>query len=195
MARIEREPQYHRYTVAAYHRMREFGILAPDERLQLVDGAIFELEPISSSHAGTVDHLAQLLRLAADNPAIVRVQLPISLDDYNEPVPDIALLYRRDDDYKSHHPRLSDVLLVVEVADTSLRFDRDVKAPLYARSGIAEVWLVDLPDRRLIRYREPPQGSYRRVDQPDLNLRLEIEALPGAHIDLDTLFTQSSSDE
>ena len=188
MSHTAAEPRRHRLTVDDYYRMGEVGILAPDARVELIDGEIIDMAPPGNLHAGTVDQLSALLWRSVGDGALLRIQNPVRLDGYSEPQPDVALLRPRADYYKSAHPRPEDVWLVIEVADTSLRYDRDVKAGLYARNGIAELWLVDVQDHRLTRYRGPAKGSYGRVDQPDLGLPLTIDALPDARIDLSTLF-------
>jgi len=191
MSHTATEPRRHRLTVADYYRMGEVGILAPDARVELIDGEIIDMAPPGSLHAGTVNQLTLLLLRAMGEHALLQVQNPVRLDAYSEPQPDLALLRPRADFYKSRHPRPGDVWLVIEVADTSLRYDRDVKASLYARSGIAELWLLDVQDRRLTRYRGPAKGSYGRVDQPDLSVPLTIDSLPDVLIDLSTLFGSS----
>jgi Uma2 family endonuclease len=122
------------------------------------------------------------------NEAHLPVQDPVRLSEISEPQPDLALLRDREDFYARNHPGPADVLLVVEVADSSLRFDQDTKAALYAAHGIPEMWLVDLRARRLIRHRAPQEGVYMQIDEPDLDLPLEIPALPGVAIDLQRLF-------
>lgn len=181
-------PQRHRYTVADYHRMGEAGILAPDARVELIDGEIVDMPPIGSPHAGTVDQMAHTLSQAVTGRALLRVQNPLRLDEHSEPQPDVAVLKPRTDFYKSRHPRPSDVLLVVEVAETSLRYDRDDKIPLYARHGILEAWLADLVGKRLVRYRNPQQGAYALVDEIDLGATIELAGLPGVRVNLSTLF-------
>ena len=119
---------------------------------------------------------------------MVLVQNPVRLSQYSEPQPDLALLRPRDDYYRESHARADDVLLIVEVAASSLRFDRKTKLPLYARHGIPEMWLVDLGGRRLVRYRTPRDGSYTLVDEPDLGTALEVSALTGIAVDLHRLF-------
>jgi Uma2 family endonuclease len=136
------QPRRHRLTVADYYRMAEVGILAPDARVELIDGEIIDMAPPASSHAGTVDYLLEVLGLAARGKAKVRVQNPVRLSEYSEPQPDLALLWPREDFYRARHPRADDVLLIVEVAASSLRFDRKKKVPLYARHGVPEVWLA-----------------------------------------------------
>jgi Uma2 family endonuclease len=175
-------------TVTEYYRMAEAGILRPDARVELIEGEIIDMAPIGSRHAGTVDQLASCLRRAAGERAIVRVQNPIRIDEHSEPEPDVVLLRPRADFYKTSHPRSSDVLLIIEVADTTLRYDRDVKTPLYARHRVPEVWIVNLEDRQLLRYRSPREGAFAHTDRPDLGGEIAIEALPDAYVELDALF-------
>jgi Uma2 family endonuclease len=181
-------PRRHRLTVADYYRMAEVGILDPEARVELIDGEIIDMAPPGSPHAATVDYLTEVFARAAEGRASVRVQNPVRLSEYSEPQPDLALLRRRDDFYRERHPQPDDVLLIVEVAATSLRFDRETKLPLYARHGIPEVWLVDLESRRLSRYRAPQHGSYTLVDEPDLGATLEVASLAGVAINLQRLF-------
>jgi Uma2 family endonuclease len=182
-------PRRHRLSVEAYHRMGEAGILAPDARVELIEGEIIDMAPIGSRHAGTVKHLARILQRAVGDLAIVQIQDPVSLDDHSEPQPDVALLRPRRDFYKSAHPRPADVLLIIEVAEASLRYDGEVKVPLYARHAIPEVWLVDLEGRCLMRYRDPREGVYARVDTPDLARPLRVGALADLRADLGAIFS------
>jgi Uma2 family endonuclease len=181
-------PRRHRLTVADYYRMAEVGILDPEARVELIDGEIIDMAPPGSPHAAIVDHLNEVFVRAVQDRASVRVQNPVRLSEYSEPQPDLALLRRRDDFYRERHPQPDDVLLIIEVAATSLRFDRETKLPLYARHGIPEVWLVDLESRRLSRYRAPQHGSYTLVDEPDLGAALEVAALSGVAVDVHRLF-------
>lgn len=181
-------PCRHRYTVADYYRMGEAGILAPDARVELIDGEIIDMAPIGSPHVSAVLQLDHLLKEAVAGKALVLVQSPIVLGDYSAPQPDLALLRPRADYYRSSLARPGDILLIVEVAQSSLRFDRDDKLPLYARHRIPEGWLVDLTAKRLVRYRNPQQSAYASVDEPDLGSPLEIAALPETRLDLSTLF-------
>jgi Uma2 family endonuclease len=181
-------PCRHRLTVADYYRMAEVGILAPDARVELIDGEIIDMAPPGSLHAGTVHYLLDVLVRAAGGRATVLVQNPVRLSQYSEPQPDLALLRAREDFYRAHHPRADEVLLIIEVADTSLRFDSERKLPLYASHGIPEFWLVDLRGRRLVRYRAPDQSFYTLVDEPALGTALEVSALAGVAIDLRRLF-------
>ena len=174
----------HRLTVANYYRMAEAGILRADARVELIEGEIIDMAPIGRQHAGTVNHLNRILQQVVGEHAIVQIQNPVSLDEYSEPEPDVALLRPRADFYKSGHPQPQDVLLIIEVADTSSRYDREVKVPLYARHGIGEVWVLDLEGGNLTRYRDPREGSYARIDRPDLRSPIAIEALPDLRLAL-----------
>jgi Uma2 family endonuclease len=181
-------PRRHRLTVADYYRMAEVGILDHEARVELIDGDIIDMPPIGSPHAATVSYLTEVLVRAAGDRANVRAQSPVRLSDFSEPQPDVALLRRRDDFYRERHPRADDVLLLIEISATSLRFDRETKLPLYARHGIAEFWLVDLQSPRLSRYRAPQHGSYTLVDEPSLGAAIEVSTLSGVTVDLRRLF-------
>jgi len=150
-----------RFTVDDYHRMVEAGILSDDDRVELIDGEIIEMVAIGSRHAACVDRLARLCSAGVRNRAIVRVQNPILLSEHSEPQPDLALLRPRRDFYAAGHPGPQDILLVVEVADTSAETDREIKLPLYARAGIPEVWVVALAETHVEAHRKPSPGGYR----------------------------------
>jgi Uma2 family endonuclease len=137
-------PTAYRFTVKDYHRMAEADVFEPDDRVELVDGEVFEMAPIGSRHAATVRRLTAALRSGISDRAMLGVQDPVQVGDRSEPQPDVTLLRRRPDFYADHHPMPPDVLLVVEVADTSLRHDLLRKAPMYLAGGVPEVWVVDL---------------------------------------------------
>jgi Uma2 family endonuclease len=180
--------QRHRLNVDEYHRMGRAGILPEDSRVELINGEIIDMAPIGSRHAGSVSQLNALLERATGDAAIVWVQNPIALSDHTEPQPDLALLRPREDFYKTAHPGPGDVLLVIEVADTTLAYDRDIKLPLYARASIPEAWLVDLAARTLTRCHEAgPDGYHRSEAITDLQ-RVGIATLPGVALDLRGLF-------
>jgi len=147
-----------------YERMGEAGIFPPDARLELIEGEIFEMSPIGSPHAACVDALALLFTETARRRFLVRVQSPVRLNDLSEPQPDISLLRWRDDFYRDAHPTPGDVLLVVEVADATVVTDRKVKIPLYARAGVVEAWLVNIPEGQLEIYSDPAGGAYQRAE-------------------------------
>ncbi len=151
----------HCFTVAEYERMGEAGIFSADDRLELIEGEIVEMLPIGSRHAACVKRLSAFLNRRLSQAVIISVQDPIVLNDYSEPQPDVALLKQRDDFYENAHPEADDVLLVIEVADTTLEYDRQIKVPLYARSGVPEVWVVNLVDERIETFARPAGGSYQ----------------------------------
>jgi Uma2 family endonuclease len=150
----------HRIDVDAFHRMAEAGIFAADARVELIQGEMLDMAPIGSPHAGFVNRLTFCLSQAIGNRAVLSVQHPLRLDKYSEPQPDVALLKPRADFYERQHPTPQDVLLVIEVADSSLRYDREIKSPLCAQYGVTEFWLIDVDARQLTCLREPAQGRY-----------------------------------
>jgi Uma2 family endonuclease len=164
------------FTVDEYHRMSEAGILSEDDRIELIEGEIIKMSPIGKLHASCVKRLNAIFNHRASQFAIVSVQDPILLNEHSEPEPDIALLKLRDDFYSQQLPIAEDVLLVVEVADTSVEYDRNVKLPLYARAGIEESWLVNLPSGKVEVHSEPINGIYQRVRE----LRRGESISPGA---------------
>ncbi len=177
----------HRINVDEYYRMSEVGLLAPDARVELIDGEVIDMAPIGSRHGAVVAALTKLLVNAVGDRATLIAQQPVRLDRRSEPQPDIALLKPRPDFYVSVHPGPSDVLLLIEVSDTTLRYDREVKLPLYARHAIPEVWLIDLDGRQLQRSRQPAGAQYS--DTTTLaSGTIEPGLLPGAAIDLSVIF-------
>ncbi|HEX8921320.1 MAG TPA: Uma2 family endonuclease [Pyrinomonadaceae bacterium] len=148
-------------SVDEYERMGRAGVFKKDARLELIEGAIYEMPPIGSPHAACVTILHQLLTLKYAGKLIVISQNPIRLNDFSEPQPDVALLRWRDDYYRNSHPTPDDVLLVIEVADSTVETDRSYKVPLYAKAGIAEVWLVNLPEEQVELFASPVDGSYK----------------------------------
>lgn len=161
-------PPRYRFSVEDYYAMAEAGILGIDERVELIDGEIITMSPIGPEHGASVDAGTYFLVSLVRNRAIVRVQGNVRLDGYNEPQPDFALLEWRDDFYRHQLPDPDDVLLIIEVSDSSLSHDRNVKLPLYARFGIPEVWIANIPVRVVEVYRDPVDGEYTnfRVYKP-----------------------------
>ena len=168
-----------RFTIRDYHRMGEAGILGCDERLELIDGALVVREPIGSRHASTVRRLDRLWAARVGERSIISVQNPIVLpNDNSELQPDFTLLVPRADFYAGAHPVPADVLLLIEVADSSLRLDRRVKLPLYARAGIREAWLCDLTTDRVEVHRQPGADGYTSVRVAVPGDSLAAEAFP-----------------
>ena len=173
------------FAVTDYHRMVDAGILAEDDRVELIEGEILQMPPVGPEHAGRVNILNRHLSLKLGERVIVAVQNPIQVNDFSEPEPDLAILQPREDFYVQGHPRPEDVFWLIEVSDSSLTFDREVKLPLYARNGVAEVWVVNVPGAVVEVYRAPAGGEFldrstlRRGDSlsprafPDLVLAVE----------------------
>jgi hypothetical protein len=167
-----------RFSVAEYHRMAEAGILGAEDRVELVEGVIVEMTPISARHAVCVDRLNQRFHRLVGDLAIVRVQNPVSLGPDSEPQPDVVLCRPPLTRYTESHPGAADLFLVVEVADTSLEDDRTRKVPLYARAGIPEVWIVDLRGEAIEVHRAPGPEGYGSVQAVGRGRTLAPEALP-----------------
>ncbi len=171
-------------SIDEFHRIGAAGILGEDDRVELIDGEMIEMAPIGTRHLSKVNRLARMLSLTVAQEAIVSTQNPIALPPQNEPQPDIALLKPRADDYEGSLPAAADVLLIIEIADTTLAYDRDVKIPIYARHGIPEVWLFDVQGGALFVHRDPGPKGYQRNLTPKKNETISPLLLPRASIDL-----------
>ena len=168
----------HCFTVVEFERMGEAGIFPEGARLELVEGEIVEMSPIGSRHAACVKFLSRFMNRAVGDLALVSTQDPIRLDEFSEPQPDVALLRLRDDFYRHAHPTPADVLLVIEVADTTVDYDRLVKVPLYAKAGIKEVWLVNLPAAEIEIYADPSSGMYQTIIQVKPGEEAHSQSIP-----------------
>lgn len=156
-------PGMYCFSVTEYHRMAETGILREDDRVELLRGRIVEMSPIGSEHGGAVNFFVRALRPLEDH-AVLTFQNALRIDETTEPQPDVMVLKPREDLYRSQLPGPDDVLLLIEVADSSRSYDRSVKLPLYAEAGIVEVWVVDLVDRVVEVHRKPQKGRYGSHD-------------------------------
>jgi Uma2 family endonuclease len=174
-------------TVDEYHRMGEVGILTDDDRVELIEGELVAMAPIGSEHIAATNALTRLLVLAVGDRGIVSVGNPVRLTRHSEPQPDFSVLKPRDD-YRKTMPRPEDTMLAVEVANTSLDFDRKVKLALYARGGIPEVWVVNLTAEEVEVYRSPVADSYTSVTLAGPSDSLTIEAIPGVLIPVGGIF-------
>jgi Uma2 family endonuclease len=143
--------------------MAAAGVFSEDDRVELIEGEIVEMNPIGSRHAACVGRLTESLGRLAGQQAIVWVQNPVQISDFSEPLPDVALLKRRSDFYSQANPQPQDVLLIIEVADSSVEYDRDIKIPLYAEAAIPEVRLVNLPKETIKIYARPVGDAYREI--------------------------------
>ncbi len=163
-AQTETWPRPHRLTVDEFYRMADVGLLAADARVELIEGGIVDMAPIGASHAATVNELAKRLILALGDLAIVSIQATLRLSRYSAPQPDLALLRPRSDRYRNDLPTPDDVLLIIEVSDSTLRFDRGAKASLYARHDIREYWIADLIHGNLLVLSDPRDGTYAAAE-------------------------------
>lgn len=153
----------YRFSVDEYHLMGAAGLFDEDDRVELLDGEVVEMAPIGSRHAAAVKWFIDWATSRLGDRVVVGAQDPVGLSERSEPQPDLTLLQRRPDYYAAAHPTPGEVILLIEVADTTLRSDRGVKVPLYAAAGITEVWLVDLPGRQVHCFRQPSPTGYREV--------------------------------
>ena len=177
MATTLRKPRL--FTVSEYYAMASAGVLHENDRVELIRGQIIPMSPIGSRHATCVDRLARMFILGVGDEATVRIQNPIRLSAHSEPEPDLSLLERKRV-YASRHPRPDEVLLVIEVADTTLDYDQQVKALLYAEEGIQEYWIVNLEEEGLEVYRQPGPDGYAETMTLQRGEEVEILALPAA---------------
>ena len=172
--------QRRRFTVDEYYKMADIGILTEDDPIELIDGEILVMAPHSPRHFSSDLRLTNrvLLCLLLSDRTVVSIHNPLRIDVYNEPMPDIALLHPRKDFYAAGHPTPTTTFLVIEVADSTLSYERHIKVPLYARAGIPEVWVVDLVARRVEVYRSPSPEGYRDIRIANPGDRLTPVAFP-----------------
>lgn len=188
MTTVLDRPQRHAVTAGEYLRMGEAGVFAPEARLELIEGEIFEMAPIGSPHAAVVMAVNRFFVRLVGEQAIVSVQGPVVATERSVPQPDLALLRPRADGYFNSHPSAADVLLLIEVSDTTLAFDLEVKLPLYARAGIAEVWVIDVNARSIRIHRGPPADGYASSFVVQRDDSVAPLALPHAAISLSDVF-------
>ena len=189
---LVKKPQRRRLTVDDFAKMCEVGILSADDRVELIDGELVEMPPMGSAHAGIVNELANVLPGLLDPSVRLRVQSSVQLTRYTQPEPDLAIVSRDSRLYLRHHPQPEEILIAIEVADSSLKFDREQKMPRYAAAGVPEAWLVDVRARTITVYTDPTGEGYRAlhtlgwtdalVATAVRGLRLTFEdILPGAY--------------
>jgi len=154
---------HRKFTVEDYHRFIEMGIFKPEERLELWEGEFVEMSPIEKRHAGIIAGLTAFLNHLFFQKFVVWTQNPIVLNDFSEPQPDVAVLKQRNDFYRTTSATANDVLLTIEVADSTVKYDRDIKFPKYAANGIPEAWLIDLESDRIEIHTQPTKNGYKLV--------------------------------
>jgi len=179
-----------RFTADEFVRMGEAGILRREDRVELIDGEIVTKMTIGPRHAACVDRATRLLVTGAGDSAIVRVQGAVRVNLFSQPEPDLVLLRPRADFYVSGHPGPTDILLIIEVAESSIHIDREVKAPLYARNGVHEYWIADLNENVLNRYLLPERGTYRSEQCFSRGQSLAPELLPNCVVSIDDLLPE-----
>ena len=177
-----------KFTVEQFHTMVEAGILSEDERVELVRGEIIEMAAIGIKYAACRRRLNNFLHQKLGNKVIISIQNSVVLNEISELQPDVALLKSREDFYSSAHPHPIDVFLILVVADSTIKYDREVIIPLYAEDGVIEVWLVDINDECVEVYREPVNGKYQKVEKFVRGENLVIQAFDNVSISLDEIF-------
>ena len=155
------ETQHWRFTIADFMRMGETGILSEDDRVELIDGEVRAMSPVGPTHGSVINRLNMFFVPLLVGKAVVSIQNPVQLNDFTEPLPDVTVLRYREDFYAIAHPGPDDVLLMIEVADSSLHYDRGEKRSRYALAGIPEYWVVDVVGRRVFQYVDPEEAGYR----------------------------------
>jgi Uma2 family endonuclease len=180
-------PVKYRLTVEQYYKMAEVGILGIEQRTELIDGEIIEMSAIGTKHAICVSNLSEILTLRTIQIAHVRQQNPIHLSDRSEPQPDIALVKRPSSLYLDCHPTPADIFLLIEVSDSTLKYDREIKIPLYAKAGISEVWIVNIEEQVFEVYKSPNQDIYEHVQTYGKGEVIQIKNL-GLSIPINEIF-------
>ena len=183
-------PTRRRFTVAEYYAMADAGILTESDRVELLDGDIIVMPPIQPWHAGQVNRFTDLLVPSLQRRAVVSIQGPTRLNEVSQPQPDVMLLRWRDDYYEGGHPRPADVLLLIEVSDTTLDYDRNTKLSAYARAGIPEVWIVSREDRHIESYSEPFRRENTKVRHASASEMIAPQAFPDVALEVGRFFTQ-----
>jgi Uma2 family endonuclease len=178
-----------RITVNEYYDMAHAGLFAPDEHVELIEGEVVRLAPIGDRHACAVEALDELLHQAVAGRARVRCQMPVRLGEYSQPEPDLVVMRPRTGRHDRGHPSADDVFLIIEISVSTLRYDLDIKVPLYARHGVPEAWVIDLKHRKLHLYKSPVEGSYKHVTSVPNGVRAAISGVDGATVDLSEILS------
>ncbi len=177
----------HHFTVADFNFLSDGGKFKPDDRLELIEGEIYEMSPIGSLHARCVNFLNSVLTKILAGESIVSVQNPVIVNDFNQPQPDLAVLRRQEDFYKDSLPAATDVLIVIEVSDSSVQLDRNVKFPKYASAKIPEAWLIDLVADRIEVHFGPKDETYGTVKIYQRGEEITSETMPEIKFKVDDI--------
>ena len=180
-------PNQYEFTVEEYHQMGEAGIFTENAGIELLNGRIYTMSPIGKKHFACVNRITRFFAQNLTDQAIVSVQNPVVLNDRSEPEPDVTLLRYQEDFYESQLPNANDVLLLIEVSETTLRFDREIKLPLYAQSEIPEVWIMNLKDASVEVYTNPQEGNYTQLQTLKRGHKLTPQQLPLLAVGVDEL--------
>ena len=178
----------HKFTTQQYHLMHEAGVFAQGDRLELINGEIKKMSPIGRKHVACVLRLAKLFERKLHEHVIISAQNPILLDNGSEPQPDLAIIKPREDFYEDGLPTPSDILLIIEVADSTISYDREVKSPLYASVGIPEMWLFDMNKKAIEGYSQPSASGYKQINRYEQNDKLSMLAFPDVTFRWEELF-------
>jgi len=186
---VDKQYTPHRFTVKEYYQMAETGgVFDINSKTELIEGEVVDMVPIGCKHADWVNHLSRFFSKLVPDDVVIGNQNPIHLSDISEPQPDLALLAPREKPYSEAHPNPDDVLLLIEVADSSLLYDCDYKAALYAQHGISEYWVIDIEGNELIVFRDPSENGYRSTYRPELDEIIALQFLDDIRVDLSKLF-------
>ena len=175
------------FTVDQYYKMLEAGVFNENERVELIRGEIIKMSPMGYHHAGRLNRLNELFFLRLAQTVTIGIQVPVRLNNTSEPQPDVSLLQRRPDFYETQQPQPENVFLLIEVSDTTIKYDREVKVPLYAENNIVEVWLVNLNEECLEVYRQPTANGYEIVQTFQRGENVTIKALPNVTFTVDEI--------
>lgn len=175
------------FSAEEYHRMGETGIFRENEPIELIKGEIFHMSPIGTEHASCVDRLNRILHLSLGESYIVRVQNPVYISGDSEPEPDISILKFHPEFYARHHPLPGDIAMIIEVSDTSLEYDRQIKLPLYAKAGIPEAWIVNLKEGCVEIHSSPTEHGYELCRKHYRGSKLNSPSFPDLKIGADEL--------
>ncbi len=171
-----------KYTLAEYHQMIEIGILKAQDKVELIRGEIIKMSPVGLKHASCVKKINQLFAQKLGNKVILGIQDPIKLNDNSQPQPDVVLLKPKSDFYATEHPKSEDILLLIEVADTSIEYDRQIKIPLYAENNITEMWLININENIIQVYQNPQGKLYKNITNYQIDDKIDLTIFPDCEI-------------